>query len=103
VIDQEGLHYSRFRKTQLLKWDDFLGITYHGVMTRLGRNATVYSLTGDFGIISLIAPGLPPDTSTREIEMGAFFFISISETQCKQLLELIETHSGKKPEPEREW
>ncbi len=101
---EDGIRFSRMATQDMnITWDTFLGITFHGVTNRLGQPLTVYSITGDAGILSFIVKGLPPNTSTREIEMGGFLFLNISPEENEKLLALIKEHTDQEPEPEREW
>lgn len=101
---ENGILYKRFRSKDMdITWDTFLGISYHGVTTRLGQEATVYSITGDAGILSYVVKGLPPNTSTREIEMGGFLLLQLTQQENEQLLALIKEHTDQEPESEREW
>jgi hypothetical protein len=102
-VDEKGIHYNSLFKTVSMPWEDFLGISFHGVNTRLGKDATVYSLTGDSGLFSFLSPGLPKGTSTRELSLGSFFWLSLTEEERDKLLEAIEHYTGQKPEPEYEW
>lgn len=102
-INDDGISFVRLNTRTFIPWDNFLGITFHGVNTRLGQEATVYSLTGDTGILSFMVPGLPPGTSTRELELGSFFFLKVSPEERDELVALIEEKTGSAPEPEYEW
>ncbi len=103
-VDDEGIRFFQwFKDVKDIPWDTFLGITYHGVTTRLGRPATIYSITGDAGICSFVVMGLPPNTSTREMEMGAFLLLHASKEQHEQMLAQIKSQTDQEPEPERAW
>lgn len=102
--DEQGMRYSHWLGNEkITPWDAFLGVTYHGVTTRLGRPATIYSITGDAGIFSYLVMGLPENTSTREIEMGSFLLLKVTSEQSEKLLALIKSQTNQVPEPEREW
>lgn len=103
TIDDQGLRLIRLHREVFLAWEDFLGITYHGVNTRFGQEATVYSVTGDTGIFSFLTSGLPKGTSTRDLELGALFFFYLSPEDAQQLLQIIQEKTGATPEPEHEW
>lgn len=103
TIDDQGLRLIRLHREVFLAWEDFLGITYHGVNTRFGQEATVYSVTGDTGIFSFLTSGLPKGTSTRDLELGALFFFYLSPEDAQQLLQIIQEKTSATPEPEHEW
>lgn len=103
TIDEQGLHLFRLHRDVHISWEDFLGITYHGVNTRFGQEATVYSLTGDTGLFSFLVHGLPKGTSTRELELGALFFFYLSPEDAQRLLAAIKEKAGVEPEPEHDW
>lgn len=104
VVDEAGIHFHRVFLADIhIDWESLLGITYHGVNTRLGREATIYSIAGDTGLFSFLVMGLPKGASTREIELGAFFMLHLSAEQHGQLVALIEEKTGHTPEPEHEW
>jgi len=103
TIDDEGIHYHRLHTDLHIPWDSFLGITYHGVNTRMGQDATVYSISGDTGLLSFIVPGLPQNTSTRELELGASFFLKLDTAQRDELVAAIKEKTDTEPEPEYEW
>ena len=102
-IDEKGLYYRMIRKEIHIPWKELMGVTYHCVNTRLGREATVYSILGDEGLFSFISPGIPEDSMTRELEGGALWFLPLSRRQAKRILTLIKEHTDLTPEPEQEW
>ena len=102
-IDENGILYSRWLRDIEMTWDEFIGISYHGVNTRLGKEATVYSITGETGLFSFIVMGLPKNTSTREMELDSFFFLHLTDEEAQQLIDAIEKKTGMKPESEYEW
>ncbi len=102
-LSDDGISYRRLLKEVDISWDEFIGISYHGVNTRLAKEATVYSITGETGIFSFIVMGLPEGTSTREIELDSFFFLHLKDDELEALLAFIHTKTGMKPEPEYEW
>ena len=102
-VHDKGLRYVGLFKTVEMSWEEFLGVSYHGVNTRFGKDATVYSLTGDSGLFSFLAPGLPKGTSTRELALGSFFWLTLSAEERDELMAAIEQCSGQTPEPEYEW
>jgi hypothetical protein len=102
-IDEQGLHFIRLHRQIHLAWEDFLGITYHGVNTRFGKDATVYSVTGDTGIFSFLVEGLPKGTSTREMELGSLFFFSLTKEDAEKFFAIIKEKTGASPEPEHDW
>ncbi len=102
-VDENGFHFTRPLHNVDIPWDNFLGMSFHGVNTRFGKEATVYSITGDTGLFSFLVLGLPENTSTRELELGAIFFLQLTTEQCDELIKLIEDKTGAEPEPEFEW
>lgn len=102
-LGDDGITYTRFNAHIHIPWDEFLGITYHGVNTRTGRDATIYSLSGDTGIISFIVPGLPANTTTRELELSAFFYLKLNREEFASLRTAILEKTGDEPRPEHEW
>lgn len=102
-IHDTGFVFVRMNTPTHVSWESFIGITYHGVTTRLGRAATVYSITGDAGIFSYLIHGLPANTSTRELELGSFLMLHLSPQEHQQILDRIQEQTQQSPEPEKEW
>lgn len=102
-VNEEGIHFYRLHTELHIPWESFLGVTYHGVNTRTGQEATVYSISGDTGIMSFMVPGLPEGTTTRELELGSFFFLQLSREERDQLITLLKDKTDAEPEPEYEW
>lgn len=103
VLDDKGIVFSHLRRKLNIPWEEFLGISYRGVHTRLGFSATLYSITGDNGIFSFLVSGLPPDTSTRDLEPGTFLLFKISRKDSEKIIEMIQKKTARQPEPERDW
>lgn len=102
-IREDGIHYRRLTGNLYIPWDQFLGITFHGVNTRFGTEATIYSIAGDSGIFSFLVKGLPEGTSTREIALGSMFLLHVSKSDADELFQTVEEKAEMKPEPEYEY